>query len=141
MAKISPLMLAPPLIFLALAGLFLVSMYREDPDALLGNPFRGRESSVRLVGPGTTDVDEEGSPLHTWAGKEPIIGSDNSPRGNFAYAVFDEGTDTREVLLTGVPQEVINDLSGRIWKKIIDKSELSAYQDKYDVISTRLVPA
>ena len=34
MAKISPLVLAPPLIFAALAGLFFGGMYRDDPDAL-----------------------------------------------------------------------------------------------------------
>ncbi|MEM8631058.1 MAG: DsbE family thiol:disulfide interchange protein [Pseudomonadota bacterium] len=34
MAKISPFVLAPPLIFAALAGLFYAGMLREDPDAL-----------------------------------------------------------------------------------------------------------
>lgn len=34
MARISPLALLPPLIFVALAGLFLGGMFREDPDAL-----------------------------------------------------------------------------------------------------------
>jgi len=34
MAKISPLMLAPPLIFAALAGLFVFGMNRDDPNAL-----------------------------------------------------------------------------------------------------------
>ncbi len=34
MAKISPLVLAPPIIFAALAGLFMGGMFREDPDAL-----------------------------------------------------------------------------------------------------------
>lgn len=34
MAKISPLMLAPPLIFLAIAGTFFVGMTRDDPDSL-----------------------------------------------------------------------------------------------------------
>ena len=34
MAKISPLVILPPLIFVALAGLFLGGMFREDPDAL-----------------------------------------------------------------------------------------------------------
>ncbi|WP_439110323.1 DsbE family thiol:disulfide interchange protein [Lentibacter sp.] len=34
MAKISPMMLAPPLIFLALAGLLSFGLFRNDPDAL-----------------------------------------------------------------------------------------------------------
>ncbi|MCA8880610.1 MAG: DsbE family thiol:disulfide interchange protein [Rhodobacteraceae bacterium] len=34
MARISPLMVLPPLVFAALAGLFYVGMQREDPDAL-----------------------------------------------------------------------------------------------------------
>ncbi len=34
MAKISPLMIAPPAIFLAIAGIFLVGMFRDDPDSL-----------------------------------------------------------------------------------------------------------
>ncbi|WP_120501683.1 DsbE family thiol:disulfide interchange protein [Roseovarius sp. EL26] len=34
MAKISPLMLAPPLIFLAMASTFYVAMQRENPDEL-----------------------------------------------------------------------------------------------------------
>ena len=34
MAKISPLMLAPPIIFAAFVGLAAVGMYRDDPDAL-----------------------------------------------------------------------------------------------------------
>ncbi|OSP56273.1 DsbE family thiol:disulfide interchange protein [Pseudoruegeria sp. SK021] len=34
MAKISPLMILPPLIFAGLAGLFYVGMFRDDPDGL-----------------------------------------------------------------------------------------------------------
>lgn len=34
MAKISPLVIAPPVIFAALAGLFFGGMFRQDPDAL-----------------------------------------------------------------------------------------------------------
>ncbi|MBU2998736.1 DsbE family thiol:disulfide interchange protein [Roseovarius nubinhibens] len=43
MARISPLMAAPPLIFAAIAGLFLVGMMRDDPDAL-PSVFVGREA-------------------------------------------------------------------------------------------------
>ena len=42
MAKLSPLMIAPPLIFAALAGMFWLGMQRDDPNALpsaiAGNP-------------------------------------------------------------------------------------------------------
>ena len=34
MAKVSPLVAAPPLVFIALAALFFFGMQREDPDAL-----------------------------------------------------------------------------------------------------------
>ena len=34
MARISPLVILPPVIFAALAGLFLGGLYREDPDTL-----------------------------------------------------------------------------------------------------------
>lgn len=34
MARLSPLMIAPPAIFAAIAGLFLAGMFRDDPDAL-----------------------------------------------------------------------------------------------------------
>lgn len=34
MAKVSPLMILPPLLFAAMAGLFYFGMFREDPDAL-----------------------------------------------------------------------------------------------------------
>ncbi len=34
MARLNPLMLAPPVIFVAIAAVFAVGMFREDPDAL-----------------------------------------------------------------------------------------------------------
>jgi ABC-type multidrug transport system ATPase subunit len=43
-----------------------------------------------------------------------------------------------EVLLTGEPLKVINDLQGKIWKKTIDRRELADYQSRFKVISTRL---
>lgn len=43
MAKISPLMIAPPVIFAALAGMFLWGMGRDDPSAL-PSAFEGREA-------------------------------------------------------------------------------------------------
>jgi ABC-type multidrug transport system ATPase subunit len=49
-------------------------------------------------------------------------------------AIISEG----QVLLTGEPLKVINDLQGNIWKKTIDKRELADYQSRFKVISTRL---
>ncbi|MDJ1014924.1 MAG: DsbE family thiol:disulfide interchange protein [Paracoccaceae bacterium] len=54
MAKISPLVLLPPLAFVALAGLFLGGMFREDPDAL-PSTLVGREApalDVTVLGGG-----------------------------------------------------------------------------------------
>ena len=45
MAKISPLMAAPPVIFLALAGLFYFGMQRSNPDDL-PSTFIGRQAPV-----------------------------------------------------------------------------------------------
>ncbi len=50
-------------------------------------------------------------------------------------AIINQG----EVLLTGNPIESINSIEGKIWSKTIDKEELAAYQDKYNVISERLI--
>lgn len=50
------------------------------------------------------------------------------------FAIINKG----EVLLTGDPLQVINNLNGRIWRKFIHKSELTAHQAQYDVISSRL---
>lgn len=43
-----------------------------------------------------------------------------------------------EVLMQGNPLEAIAAIQGRIWKKLIDKSEIGAYTGKYKVISTKL---
>ncbi|MCB2137183.1 MAG: DsbE family thiol:disulfide interchange protein [Rhodobacteraceae bacterium] len=43
MAKISPLMLVPPVLFIALAAMFAIGMYRDDPDAL-PSVFIGRQA-------------------------------------------------------------------------------------------------
>jgi ABC-type multidrug transport system ATPase subunit len=43
------------------------------------------------------------------------------------------------VLLTGDPTNTIEAMKGRIWKKTIAKSELAGCQERYAVISTRLV--
>ena len=49
-------------------------------------------------------------------------------------AIIDKG----ELLLCGNPEQFINDINGKIWKKMIDKNELSDYQSKYKIISTQL---
>jgi ABC-type multidrug transport system ATPase subunit len=43
------------------------------------------------------------------------------------------------VLLTGDPRQVIEDLRGRIWRKVVAKSELEALARSLTVISSRLV--
>lgn len=50
MAKVSPLMLAPPVIFLGLAVLFLVGMQRDDPNAL-PSVLEGRPAPAVAVTP------------------------------------------------------------------------------------------
>jgi ABC-type multidrug transport system ATPase subunit len=42
------------------------------------------------------------------------------------------------IVHTGAPGELMKALEGRIWTKTIDKSELPALRDRYQVISTRL---
>jgi len=49
-------------------------------------------------------------------------------------AVIVEGSITTE----GAPKELIDQSRGNIWAKTIERSELEAYRDKYEVISTRL---
>ena len=50
------------------------------------------------------------------------------------FAIINKG----EVLLTGDPLAVIDNLQGRIWRKFIHKNELVEHQLQYDVISSRL---
>lgn len=49
-------------------------------------------------------------------------------------AIIDKG----ELLLCGNPEQFIDNINGKIWKKNIDKNELSEYQSKYKIISTQL---
>ncbi len=51
-----------------------------------------------------------------------------------AMAILCEGRIVRE----GAPADLIGQLSGRVWSKSIDRAELGAFREKYDVISTRL---
>jgi ABC-type multidrug transport system ATPase subunit len=43
------------------------------------------------------------------------------------------------IIATGVPNEMIASLEGRLWRKVIEKRSLDIYKARYDVISTRLV--
>jgi len=43
-----------------------------------------------------------------------------------------------KILLQGAPAKLMGDLSGRIWRKAIDKSELEQMRQQHQVISTRL---
>lgn len=43
------------------------------------------------------------------------------------------------VLYKGRPQDAITQLNGRIWQRSVAKSELAEYEQRYQVVSTRLV--
>ena len=49
-------------------------------------------------------------------------------------AIINEG----EVLLHGEPLDLVKNIEGKIWEKVIEKNELNNYQEKYNVISSRL---
>lgn len=49
-------------------------------------------------------------------------------------AVLAEG----RIQLQGAPTDLMDQLEGRIWKKVIEKDELEAYRAQHQVISTRL---
>ncbi len=50
------------------------------------------------------------------------------------FAIICQG----EVLYSGNPDTAVTELEGKIFSKEISQSELTAYQDKYNVISTQL---
>ncbi|MGN2242618.1 ABC transporter ATP-binding protein [Frateuria sp. GZRR33] len=43
------------------------------------------------------------------------------------------------IQLEGAPQELIERTRGRIWRKVIERSELDGYRERYRLISTRLL--
>lgn len=49
-------------------------------------------------------------------------------------AILDKG----QIVNKGAPQDLIDSLSGKVWGKIIDKSELAGLRDRYQIISERL---
>ncbi len=44
-----------------------------------------------------------------------------------------------KVLLYGEPEKTINSLRGKVWKKVIPRTELTQYESQFHVISTHLV--
>jgi len=44
-----------------------------------------------------------------------------------------------EILMEGSPSASINNLKGKIWRRIIDKNELTKFKLEYEVISTKLI--
>lgn len=44
-----------------------------------------------------------------------------------------------EIIVQGNPSELVETIEGKIWTKIIDKSQLDIYKKAFDVISTKLV--
>ncbi|NQE62465.1 ABC transporter ATP-binding protein [Caulobacter sp. RHG1] len=52
-----------------------------------------------------------------------------------AMAIICDGRIVKE----GAPADLVGQLNGKIWKKIIDKAELEATKTQYKVISTRLL--
>jgi ABC-2 type transport system ATP-binding protein len=51
-----------------------------------------------------------------------------------AMAIISEG----QVLLTGTPGDAMGELSGKVWRKVIQKEDLTSHQETYQVISTHL---
>ena len=43
-----------------------------------------------------------------------------------------------EVLITGEPIQIMNELNGKIWKKVLNKNEIDDYRDSLQIISTQL---
>lgn len=49
-------------------------------------------------------------------------------------AIIHEG----ELRYSGEPLAAINDMQGKVWKKLINKDELEVYQQRYTILSTKL---
>jgi ABC-2 type transport system ATP-binding protein len=50
-------------------------------------------------------------------------------------AIIHEG----RVLFAGVPEDAVGELSGKIWKKSIHKPEIKEYEERYRLISSKLI--
>jgi ABC-2 type transport system ATP-binding protein len=44
-----------------------------------------------------------------------------------------------QVLMSGEPREAIGGLRERVWSKLVNKASLADYQQRYSVLSTRLI--
>ena len=51
-----------------------------------------------------------------------------------SMAIINQG----EVLLSGQPSDLIKNVEGKIWEKVIEKNELASYQENFNIISSRL---
>jgi len=47
--------------------------------------------------------------------------------------------NTGKMVYQGTPQNVISELNGKVWQKIIERNEIKEYQSKYTVISDKMV--
>ena len=47
--------------------------------------------------------------------------------------------DTGKMVYQGTPQNVISELNGKVWQKIIERNEIAEYQSNYTVISDKMV--
>jgi len=94
---------------------------------------------------------------------EPTAGLDPGERNRFHNLLADVAEDVIIILSThivedvtelcsnmaimnngsmvyqGSPQTVINELNGKVWQKIIERSEIAEYQSNYTVISDKMV--
>jgi ABC-2 type transport system ATP-binding protein len=52
-----------------------------------------------------------------------------------SMAIINQG----ELILSGDPSRVLEEVRGRLWRRSVSKAELPGIQQRYDVISTRLV--
>lgn len=43
-----------------------------------------------------------------------------------------------KIQVTGDPTDIVNTLDGQVWRKIVEKQDLTDHQERFDVISTRL---
>ena len=47
--------------------------------------------------------------------------------------------NTGKMVYQGTPQNVISELNGKVWQKIIERNEIGQYKKEYTVISDKMV--